>query len=422
MSEQDSKKVGSSWKVPFVEHKVTEEYRDYLKEKRKGKRGKAIDAPDAPFGRRLGYDPESQQQKALPIEGPPNWNQIWTDWSEVGTDYKTLSSDDIKDYFEDNAEENEIEFKELLGTGGYGEVFRVEFNIPIPAPKEEETPKPAKRRRKESKPKTTYRREEYAAKVIKLTNAKNKDLTQTVNAMLEDIYHLQHIQHKNIVGIKDWMSMADKNTGFPFSSVVIFMELCKGDLFEIMEKAPRNVLHKQYSLKWFKDIVEAVNYLHERHIVHLDIKPENVLYKYNTPGLSKQTFTIDHIMDMTFKLCDFGLSISYNEEDKPFLTKESPGTELYRSIEMEYKRDSELVETKPCDIYSLGMTLACSTLGDCFDDNIEKIHPLIELGLNGIGVFNAVDKSLSNLIWIMTHTLPKDRPTIQEVQQMCKNL
>jgi len=70
----------------------------------------------------------------------------------------------------------------------------------------------------------------------------------------------------------------------------------------------------------FKQIVEAVNYLHIQGIVHRDIKPENFLF-YN-----KQKKSI-------IKLIDFGLSKD-NFNDKTKIMSSLVGTVAYMSPEM----------------------------------------------------------------------------------------
>lgn len=54
------------------------------------------------------------------------------------------------------------------------------------------------------------------------------------------------------------------------------MQFCEGETLEtFLEKHPGK---HQEKLKWkiFRQVLEAVNYLHQRDIIHRDIKPENI--------------------------------------------------------------------------------------------------------------------------------------------------
>lgn len=72
----------------------------------------------------------------------------------------------------------------------------------------------------------------------------------------------------------------------------IQMQYCDGEtLEEFLQKNPSRTNEK---LKWkiYRQILEAVNYLHQREIIHRDIKPENIF--------------LDHNKDV--RLGDFGLA------------------------------------------------------------------------------------------------------------------
>lgn len=67
-----------------------------------------------------------------------------------------------------------------------------------------------------------------------------------------------------------------------------------GNSQDFINNLPQKKISDLVTLKSFiTQIVQAVQYLHVKHIVHQDLKPENIL-------LSK-----DH---KTVKLCDFGVS------------------------------------------------------------------------------------------------------------------
>lgn len=86
--------------------------------------------------------------------------------------------------------------------------------------------------------------------------------------------------------------------------------------------------------KIFRQLLEAVGYLHSHRIVHNDLKPENILISYN---------------GNTLKLIDFGLS----DDDAHYLIKTPGCTPLYAAPEL-------LARTAPdfrSDIYSIGLII-----------------------------------------------------------------
>ena len=86
-------------------------------------------------------------------------------------------------------------------------------------------------------------------------------------------------------------------------------------------------------IKIFKQICEAVNYMHENKLIHRDIKPENIL-------LSE---------DLVPKLSDFGWSVIVNTKNRSTFcgTFEYMAPEMYENEEYSYS----------VDIWGLGILL-----------------------------------------------------------------
>ena len=62
--------------------------------------------------------------------------------------------------------------------------------------------------------------------------------------------------------------------------------------------------------KIIKEICEGIQYLHDKNIVHLDLKPANIL--------------LDN--KMSPKICDFGLSRCFKENQRQHITNTREGT------------------------------------------------------------------------------------------------
>ncbi len=102
------------------------------------------------------------------------------------------------------------------------------------------------------------------------------------------------------------------------------------------------------ALRITRAVLDGVQFLHERQIVHRDIKPPNVLLKAGPPTGSKG-------VPPTPKLADFGLAKSYAEaggfKTKPGLPM---GTLMY--MPPEQVKDASTVK-EPADLYAVGVTL-----------------------------------------------------------------
>jgi [calcium/calmodulin-dependent protein kinase] kinase len=126
------------------------------------------------------------------------------------------------------------------------------------------------------------------------------------------------------------------------------MELCARDLNALILKPPNFRLKEHNTRIWFRQIVKGLQGLHEQNISYMDIKPSNILYKLESSG------------KYIFKLTDFGLSFMLRTEETA-TTNQTKGTPHYMVPEIFTAIDSGIsYETKPTDIYSLGLTLAYS--------------------------------------------------------------
>jgi serine/threonine protein kinase len=93
---------------------------------------------------------------------------------------------------------------------------------------------------------------------------------------------LQSIDHPNI--IKAHEVYTDEYTG----SMSIVMELCRGK-----DLSSRRLYTEQHARQIIRQLVEAVNYLHSRGLMHGDINLENILFE-------------DSSKEAAIKLVDFG--------------------------------------------------------------------------------------------------------------------
>ena len=193
---------------------------------------------------------------------------------------------------------NYYEFIKELGKGSYGQVFRCQ---------NKETGNV------------------YACKKMSKKKIKNKKQFQT------ELNLLRTTDHPNIIKLYD---IYEDN-----KYIYLIMEECNGgEFFDSLAKRAKekNMYTEKECAKIFKQILEAVNYLHAHGVCHRDLKPENILFS-NVAD------------DSCLKLIDFGLSKVLDGESN---MKKTVGTTFYMAPEVIQGNYNE-----KCDIWSCGIIL-----------------------------------------------------------------
>ena len=222
---------------------------------------------------------------------------------------------------------------------------------------------------------------EFAAKVFSLNNEKNSHLKNIFNA---EKFALLNIIHPNVILIYDYF--IDNNHFY------LILEYCpNGTLMNFIEK--KTFKTKEKLIFYFKEMLEALKFIHSKNIAHLDIKPANILFdKY-----------------FRLKISDFGLASNFekNELIRGFL-----GSLLFMSPE-QIKRQN--YDPFKADIWALGITfylLATNENPWNFSNKIE-LENSISLGL--INFPNNLDLEIKSLILEMLNMNFKKRKTTDEL-------
>ncbi|KPA80703.1 putative protein kinase [Leptomonas pyrrhocoris] len=233
---------------------------------------------------------------------------------------------------------------------------------------------------------TSYRHDfdanEYAVKQTKRTICGESNLQQ----QLQEMYALSSLPHRHIVRYFD---------GWVEDSAVFVriekLDVCVATLPRpVKESVLRGMLHQ---------IASALYELHSHNVVHMDVKPENIL---------KRQLNDDEYI---FKLCDFGLARPINAKEMPTGEKfvglnDDDGDRRYMSPEL-LTNLHDVVGTL-ADIYSLGKS--CEAM---------MTHSPEE-GVSGNGgqrQGEAYSTSFVSLVQSMVAEDPRRRPTAFEVVQ-----
>jgi hypothetical protein len=202
----------------------------------------------------------------------------------------------------------------------------------------------------------------YAIKRIALNKVESEKAFKELNLMkkLKSRFVVEHIDswiEKNTLKFEEY-SGTDSSCSLSLELHPVFdvrkpillhiqMEFCSQTLSEVMKYLSKLFLENDskirqsfcyfISCELLTEIIECVNYLHERKIIHRDLKPANILITYGING-------------RFVKLGDFGLSVTHQFNESH---TQCSGTLKYMAPEVIKSRK---YDTK-ADIYSLGVII-----------------------------------------------------------------
>lgn len=170
---------------------------------------------------------------------------------------------------------------------------------------------------------------------VKILQANDLD-QETLNRFMKEAGQIVHWRHPHILRVYDTMQieLLDPPRGSPLFYFV--MEYASGgDLHKRL--APGNPFPLSATFTLFRQLCDAVQFAHERGVIHRDLKPLNILFRRPAAGPEEVV------------LSDFGLAV---QADASHYTFARGGTLAYMAPEQ------FVGEISPaCDIFALGVIL-----------------------------------------------------------------
>ncbi|XP_065854181.1 L-type lectin-domain containing receptor kinase S.4-like [Euphorbia lathyris] len=191
--------------------------------------------------------------------------------------------------------------KEILGQGGFGQVFKGTLSTP------------------DSKIEIAVKR---------ISNDSNQGLREFVS----EISSVGKLRHRNLVQLLGWCRKKD-------DFLLVYDYMCNGSLDRFLFDEPKHVLNWEQRFKIIKDVASGLLYLHEGYeqvVIHRDVKASNVLLD----------------SELTGRLGDFGLARLYEHGSNPGTTR-VVGTLGYLAPELPRTGKA----TTSSDVYAYGALL-----------------------------------------------------------------
>ncbi|KAL1772938.1 serine serine/threonine-protein kinase Nek1 [Sigmodon hispidus] len=231
--------------------------------------------------------------------------------------------------------------------------------------------------------KSTEDSRHYVIKEINISRMSSKERQES----RREVAVLANMKHPNIVQYKESF---EEN-----GSLYIVMDYCEGgDLFKRINAQKGTLFQEEQILDWFVQICLALKHVHDRKILHRDIKSQNIF-------LTK---------DGTVQLGDFGIARVLNSTVE--LARTCIGTPYYLS--------PEICENKPynnkSDIWALGCVLyELCTLKHAFEAGNMKnlVLKIISGSFPPVSLHYSYD--LRSLLSQLFKRNPRDRPSVNSI-------
>lgn len=175
-------------------------------------------------------------------------------------------------------------------------------------------------------------------------------------------------------------------------------------------------LREDEIIQLLRNITQGLEFLHEHNILHLDIKPGNVLLHWEDDALLP-----------TAMISDFGSSLTVQQERMHHRTGNT-GTMEYMAPEAVIARDGHLLDlTSKADIWSLGILLHLLIFFELPYTQVDDVDLLRQeiatyraleetIETKGLGKrFSRVHPRLASLLTQMLHLDPTKRPSCRQI-------
>ncbi|KAL8601041.1 Serine/threonine-protein kinase stk11 [Nucella lapillus] len=234
---------------------------------------------------------------------------------------------------------------------------------------------------------TLFRR---AVKILK--RKKLRKIPNGEQNVQREIQLLKRLRHKNVIQLIEVLYNEEKQ------KMYMVIEYCVSELQEMLESVPEKRFPVWQAHSYFCQLVEGLEYLHSKGIVHKDIKPGNLL------------ITQDEVL----KITDLGVAEALDTFAVDDTCRTSQGSPAFQPPEI-----ANGLETFPgfkVDVWSAGVTLynMTTSLYPFEGDNIYKLFE--NIGKGQFTIPDCVDALMAGLLNGMLTYAAAERFTVQQIK------
>lgn len=258
--------------------------------------------------------------------------------------------------------------EKVLGQGGFGITYlatQINLNRKVAI--------------KEFFMKDMCRREEDTNQVYYISSDRNF-VDNFKNKFIKEAQTISSLNHRNIIRIHD--TFEENGTAY------YAMEYIDGcSISDILKQQGK--LQEDVAIQYIKEVAEALNYIHSKHINHLDIKPSNIMVRQ---------------VDNSVVLIDFGVAKQYDLLTDEGTTSTPVGVSHGYSPLEQYSDGGVQNFSPQSDIYALGATLYTMVVG-------EKPPHAVSISQNGSPTIpNTISPNIRNAITAAMKLKRSERP------------
>ncbi|XP_049746266.1 serine/threonine-protein kinase 33 isoform X2 [Elephas maximus indicus] len=195
---------------------------------------------------------------------------------------------------------------------------------------------------------------------IKKVN-KEKAGSSAVKLLEREVNILKSVKHEHIIHLEQVFETPKR--------MYLVMELCEdGELKRILDRKGR---FSETETRWIiQSLASAIAYLHDKDIVHRDLKLENIMVKSSFIDANDE-------MNLNIKVTDFGLAVKKQGRSEAML-QTTCGTPIYMAPEVINAHDY----SQQCDIWSIGVIMYMLLCGGppFWANSEDKLFELIRKG------------------------------------------
>jgi len=200
-------------------------------------------------------------------------------------------------------------------------------------------------------------------------------------------------QSRNVVKVHEVVNRGDME--------YLVMELAEMDLLELINAL--GCIDEDVAREYFRDLIHGLDSCHKAHVVHLDVKPDNLL------------IIDDGSPNGRVKLTDFGLSAYVGGGSGTMLLCQACGSNGYAPPEI--LQGTDAYDGHRADIWSSGVVLYACTQGQLpWDDACEECEEFVDYISGDFEFPDNMSPGLQALLRKILVVEPNNRATLEDIK------